>query len=67
MTKPDPAVEVPVGTSTLTKPETCAEGGVMELTVTPELEPPAGALLTALLLEDAALLLTAETVKLGGT
>ena len=46
----------------------------MELTLTPELEPPAGALLTALLLEDAALLLedaalllTAETVKLGGT
>jgi hypothetical protein len=39
----------------------------MVLTITPELEPPAGALLTALLLADAALLLTVETVKLGGT
>jgi hypothetical protein len=38
MTKPDPAVAVPAGTNTVTKPGTCTEGELIVLTLTPELE-----------------------------
>ena len=38
MTSPAPAVEVPAGTSTATKPVTCVVGELMVLTTTPELE-----------------------------
>ena len=53
MTRPVPAVAVPAGTSTATKPVTCVVGELMVLTTTPELEPAATELDAALLLEDA--------------
>jgi hypothetical protein len=45
MTKPDPAVAVPAGTNTVTKPGTCTEDELIVLTLTPELEVPVALLL----------------------
>jgi len=67
MTKPDPAVEVPVGTNTVTKPGTCTEDGLMVLTLTPELDLTAALLGTALRLAVTAALLAATTVNAGAT
>lgn len=53
MTKPVPAVAVPAGTSTATKPVTCVVGELMVLTTTPELEPVTTELEAGVLLEDA--------------
>jgi len=53
MTKPVPAVAVPAGTSTATKPVTCVVGELMVFTTTPELEPVATELEAGVLLEDA--------------
>ena len=53
MTRPVPAVAVPAGTSTATKPVTCVVGELMVFTTTPELEPAATELDAALLPEDA--------------
>ena len=49
MTKPVPAVAVPAGTSTDTKPVTCVVGELMVFTTTPELEPEATGLEAELL------------------
>ncbi len=54
MTKPDPAVAVPAGTNTATKPGTCTEGELIVLTLTPELE-----VTVALLLAEAVALVVA--------
>ena len=75
MTKPDPAVAVPAGTNTATKPGACTEGELIVLTLTPvlELELELELELTAALLGPAltagsavVALLAAETVKSGG-
>ena len=52
MTSPVPAVEVPAGTSTATKPVTCVVGELMVLTTTPELEPAATELEVELLADE---------------
>jgi hypothetical protein len=71
MTKPDPAVAVPAGTNTVTKPGTCTEGELIVLTLTPELELElelTAALLGLALTAGGAeiALLTVEIVKRGG-
>jgi len=66
MTKPEPAVAVPAGTNTATNPVTCWVGVLMVLTLTPELELIATLLGAELLLAEAAELLAAKTVKVGG-
>ena len=73
MTNPDPAVAVPAGTNTATKPGACTEGELIVLTLTPVLELELELELTAALLGPAltagsavVALLAAETVKSGG-
>ena len=65
ITRPVPAVAVPEGTSTATKPVTCVVGELMVLTTTPELEP-TETLLDEALLDDEALL-EDETLLAGAT
>jgi len=60
MTKPDPAVAVPAGTNTATKPGTCTEGELIVLTLTPELE-----VTVALLLAEAVALVFPAAVLEG--
>jgi hypothetical protein len=75
MTKPDPAVAVPAGTNTVTKPGICTEGALIVLTLTPELElelelePELTAALLGLALTEGSAevaLLPVEIVKRGG-
>jgi hypothetical protein len=69
MTNPDPAVAVPAGTNTATRPGTCTEGELIVLTLTPELELELTAALLGLALTEGSAevaLLTVEIVKRGG-
>ena len=66
MTSPEPAVAVPDGTSTATKPVTCVVGELMVFTTTPELEPATTALEAELLLADAEVITDAEVAAGAG-